>query len=563
MSFIYENNDLIDLLLKAGNQSLQKEAQQASSSGSNGAKNKIVSALPDYNLALKLLYKLQRDLADPNAPPAGTPINVQDNLNAKVEANTANFRTLGDFLTWAANNKLTWKGQRISFTPEEVLENRKNAREKRVDDPSAGAWTFTSLPYNRDDRNIDRQPIRKSVWAHKEPLIEYLSSLRDSTEAKKNNVLKFMVATLIGEVNGHLRFQNEQPISTKPTPETKVDIEPSMVIDVLPPVFTQDNIFEGIDNHPFQNIDPNNPNALTVENLKNETNFKAWLGGRKIKLPVPNTDKTDKIIKYHEVGVLHHNGDPCSAIHFLYRRARHLKNNALGDDLSVPNYSKGVAFYYNAIINYGRNLKDPGTQQSCSVTQLGTSATDPNKDKGTGESGKLTPGSKVTTDFTEKVNNVSRYVPLRLTSINTHDINAFFDQFETLLAPSSPLDQEIRDHHATVTSKMLALGGTLIKPSMTSFAFSGGVESVVGWLKNPRKDYSSFVQALIDIIDATNSAMEIFNTAYGVVKTAEDRPVLSDTNKSIVAGQLQIFKSNMRNLRGWMSEVPKVQGFKK
>jgi hypothetical protein len=351
MSFIYENKLLLQALLEAGG-ALEKKAQDNEQSKQNILENfrdfnqnqEIVKALPDYDLALKLLYNLQRELKDPKAPPAGIPIGTQSG-STQIEANTANFRTLGDFLNWAAANKLTWKNQRFAWTKEEADKDRSIINNN---------WTFTSLPFDRNDRSLDRQPIRTIAYANKDALIEYLAALRDSPETQKNNVLKFMLASLIGEANGFLRIQGEKPIETKTSPKPADNLDPNLIVDILPAILGNDTINENLNNAPFNLFKADNVNALTVEDLKSKSNFTNWLSNRQIKVNLGGKNPTTKVVKVFDP----ESGDPCLAVHILYKRALHLRNAAEGHDQFVTNYSKAINLYINAVTAFGREFTD-------------------------------------------------------------------------------------------------------------------------------------------------------------------------------------------------------------
>ena len=548
MSFIYENDQLVKLLLEAGDSSIKKQAQTGVLSDD---KTNIVKSIPDYKIALKLLYNLQRNLNDPKAIAAGSPIGVEGNPNAEIPANTAHFRTLGDFLTWAAVNKLTWKGKRFAWTPEEVA-----AARGRPNDPTRNAWVFTSLPFNRNDRRIDRQPEEKSVYADKDALVAYLSTLRDGPEAKGNPVLRFMLASLIGETNGYLRINGDQPIDTKPSENPQDTLDPNLIVDMVPNVLSMNSVNEGLNNHPFQNADSTSENALTVNHLKDEGSFKAWLRNKKVKITVPAQNNKPATTMIVSTDPTENNADPCTAIHILYKRALLLRNVAAGDDQTVPNYSKGVALYLLAVTNFGRTLVDPKTGQACAVTQLGTTNA-PGVAPGTSGADGVGKGSA-----TQMLNNVVSYMPLRLGSININDIDAFFRAYEKIITPGTELERAVKEHHAQVSTSKLYIDKMLINYRY-DFPLSGGAESVVKWLSDPRKSYNSFVQHIMLILENTLGAINLFYNSYAVARAGEDRAIFTPEQKSIVAGQLQIAQSNKSKLQEWEYATNSVQGIKK
>lgn len=549
MSFIYENDQLIKLLLEAGDSSINKKAQTGMLPDE---KVSLVKSIPNYELALKLLYNIQRDIDPLSAPSADTPIGVEGNPNAEIPATTAHFRTLGDFLNWAATNKLTWKGKRFAWTPEEVALQR-----GKPNDPTQSAWVFTSLPFNRNDRRIDRQPEEKSVYADKDALVAYLSALRDGPEAKGNNVLRFMLASLIGETNGYLRIKGDKPINTKTSDTPQDNLDPRLVVDVLPSVLSMETLNEGLNLHPFQNVSPDIDGALTVSDLKDAGSFKAWLRNRKVKVTVPAQGGQPAKSVVMSADPTDAESDPCLAVHILYQRATKLASVAEGDDRTVPNYSKAVALYVLAITTYGKTVvgKDG---KPCAVVRPGTTTgVAPGTQPGAGGVGTGKSPS------TQQLNDVIQYMPLNLNSINLNSIDSFFRAYEKLVTDTgSSEEQAIKEHHAYVSTAWQN-----IKPMLTKsdyrFSLIGGAETVVPWLRDPRSSYYPFVKNLSDILNSTFQTIGMFYDSYVRSRSSEDRVIFDPQQKSIVEGQTPIYQSNMRIISRWLNDAGRVQGFKK
>lgn len=342
MSFILEDKNLINHLLKVAQEAAPKPAVTP-------------QTISGYEAATKLLYKLQSDLGDDTAPKATAPISSESPLSGEdSDLKVANLRTLGDFINWLADKRITWDGKRIAWTP---AEHDANPRDPDI----SKAWQFTSLPFDRDDRNeLDRKPITTEAYATKDSLVSYLSYLRDSKEAKENNVFKFMIGSLIGELNGFLRTKGDNPIATKPTAAGPTSaIDPKLVIDVVPAVLDPSNPLQGIEAHPFlENTDQNN--WLQYSDIMSSGAFFNWLRSRKVKVKKGNTTV--------DVNVLDPDGDQCAAIYVLYKRALFLNGPATkGDDVKVPNYTKAAAEYLKNIQVYGKELKTPDGK-ACDVT---------------------------------------------------------------------------------------------------------------------------------------------------------------------------------------------------
>ena len=345
MSFILQDKNLLDYLVKV--------AQQEKPAPIN---RDIISG---YEAATKLLYKLQSGLGDNTAPKATVPIGSEEPIDPEnAQLKVANLRTLGDFIKWLHENKITWDDKRIAWSVDE--------REAEPNDPEISkAWMFSSLPFDRNDRRIDRQPISVSAYANKDRLIAYLTYLRDTPESRENKVFQFMIGTLLGEVNGFLRAKGEKPVETKPAPTGKVEgLDPGIVIDVVPSTLDPANPFDGLDEHPFsQNKDQSN--WLQYSDILTPSAFSSWLRGRKVKVT-----KGDQV---EEVDVLSATGDPCLLLHILYKRAVRLGQISKGDDTLVPNYTKAVEQYIVKVQEYGKSFTG-ADGRPCQVTVEPTSA---------------------------------------------------------------------------------------------------------------------------------------------------------------------------------------------
>src|SRR5579885_1894666 len=216
MSIIYDNKDLMILLAGAGAADLMKQGQVKPPAAGP------VDLIP-YRMVKPFLVQLQRTIDPANAPPKAAPIGTKlDPATANLNADVGNLRTLGDFIQWAAEKKLTWGGKRFAWNSAEEAEAR-----------DAGAWKFDSYPKDRSDRNVvTRAANPVTAYALKPELVEYLTYLRDGpAKDPKNKVLQVMLSKIIGEVNVYLRAYGEDGIDAKAKPgATKSDLDPNMVV---------------------------------------------------------------------------------------------------------------------------------------------------------------------------------------------------------------------------------------------------------------------------------------------------------------------------------------------
>lgn len=499
MSFIFDDKKLLVKLISEGQKAVPKKLDIDTTNPYTITPEMISVS----EAAKRLLFGLQKDLGDPAAPVAAAPIGVEGGAPVDPKELTAfpkDLRTLGDFLQWASQKKLTWDNKRIAWAPGETS----------IPD---SAWEFTSMRTNRDDRQIDRKPEEVKAYADKDALISYLTYLRDSDDAKSNQVLQFMLSTLIGEANGYLRIAKEKPIDLK-TPTTPKDaIDPRTIVDVVPAVLDPNNPTDGLDNHPFKG-NKDELNWLQVSDLKDQNSFMAWLRNRKIKIPAKDKNPAK------EVGALQiDGGDPCLAVHIIYKRALALKNVAAADDGVVPNYSKAVALYMQQVVAFGRMLTS-ADGKNCDVITPGTQTPGASGDKpGTGG-----PAKKVSP---ETIGQIINSMPLNPDNINFNEIESFFRLYEGVVSESGTAlaagaIKSINDARAAMNNaKNKTIRGN------TVYDMTADVTLYANMLQPPA--YQRYLQLMYDldiVVTATKEVVEYFYTQYGKQMNPDDQSLV-------------------------------------
>lgn len=491
MSFIFEDRKLLAELLKSA-QAAQPAAPPAP------AAPVTVDDLSGYEAAKKFLFGLQKDLGDVAAPDAGAPIGTEGEPNPRLlKSFPKDVRSIGDFLIWAANAKLTWNGKRIAWLPEEI-------DQEPITQEKQNAWVFQSYPTDRNDRSIDRKPKNVTAYADKDNLIAYLSYLRDTPEVQSNEVAKFMISSIIGQTNGYLRMKGEQPIDTKTPAKPKDALDPNMIVDVLPSVLDPANPKEGLNSHPYTGYlasKKDELNWLQVSDLKDQSSFYAWLRNRKVKQGTAT------------VGLLDTNSDKCLGIHAVYQRALELKGVAAGDDSFVSGYSRGVALYLDAVTNFGRQLTGPDGKP-CSVVSPGTTnlQTKPQNTSTQQPSAEFDPNA---------VQKVIAALPLRVEVMDFNKIQEFFNEYGKL----NP------DVGQWQNPAMVAMDDALnlMLPSAAAgrrINLMAGPNEIVGWLKPPgpgESNYMLFLNYLNTILDSVGSALTDLKMVNADTDSGESR----------------------------------------
>lgn len=494
MSFIFEDKRLLEELLK--------KAQATPSNAPATPPPVTPDTLSGYEAAKKLLFGLQRDLGDVAAPDAGAPISTEGEPNPQLlKSFPKNVRSIGDFLVWAANAKLTWNGKRIAWLPEEI-------DQEPITPEKQQAWIFQSYPTDRNDRSIDRKPKNVTAYADKDNLIAYLSYLRDTPEVQTNEVAKFMVGSIIGQANSYLRMKGEQPIDTKTPDKPKDALDPTMIVDVFPAVLDPANPKEGLNNHPYTgylSAKKDELNWLQVSDLKDQASFYAWLRNRQIKYYKP-----DKSGAFLTIGLLDVNNDKCIGIHAIYQRALELKGIAPGDDKFVSGYSRGAALYLDAVTNFGRQLTGLDGKP-CAVISAGTQ-----------NAQAVQPGTTPATGYDPNAaRNVVANLPLRVEILDFNKIRQFFEAYKHM-NPNA-------DQWANPAYTSMAAALDLMLPQAAPdgrINLMAGADEVLRWLKPPapgKSNYIPFLNQLSAVLDSVGGALRSFRAENADTDSGEAR----------------------------------------
>lgn len=533
MSFIFEDKKLLTELLK----SAQEKPPVAPA-----APSVTPDTLSGYEAAKRFLFGLQRDLGDVAAPDAAAPIGTEGEPDPKLlKSFPKDVRSIGDFLIWAANAKLTWNGKRIAWLPEEIDQDP-------VTPEKQNAWVFQSYPTDRNDRSIDRKPKNVTAYADKDGLIAYLSYLRDTPEVQNNEVAKFMVSSIIGQTNGYLRMKGEKPIDTKTPDKPKDALDPSMIVDVLPSVLDPANSKAGLNSHPYTgylNSKKDELNWLQVSDLKDQTSFYAWLRNRQVKQPAQNKPGT-----FETVGLLDTNSDKCLGIHLIYQRALELKGVAAGDDAFISGYSRGVALYLEQVMTFGRQLTGLDGKP-CSVATASTENVQATKPGGSGAGqAQYDPAA---------AQKVVASLPLRVEVLDFNKINEFFSEYRKM---NPEVDQWANPAQVAMDDAL-----DLLLPQIAAgrrISLMAGASEVSRWLKPPepgKSNYIPFLNALTAVLDAVGGALQDLKARYADEDSGESR-ITNSTWLARINAQIQgsnsIWRTNNNSIETLKNRVGSV-----
>lgn len=291
-----------------------------------------------------------------------------------TQPDVSNFRTLGDFIRWASDNKLTWKDKRFAWT----------ATESDVQKPT-DARRYDAMHPTRE-RGDTRESLIDQFDVDQKGLVGYLTSIRDN-EALGNKVLEVLIKANINELNS-LNIFSGPPIDPKSSALLTKDILDDFIVDG----FGSSNLLEedqwnrGLESAP---LFVTSSVTLKGKDVKSVGAFQAWFGT----LKTINKEKFEASATGAEgiVSALSPDGDPCLVFYILHKRANYLKDRAAGFAQSNPtdfgNYAKYVDAYLAMLDRLQGIVKDPATGASCSLTsptvgpEFGTKAPGKGADK--------------------------------------------------------------------------------------------------------------------------------------------------------------------------------------
>jgi hypothetical protein len=488
---LFNNTSLINDLLKIGAKDLLKFSQSNS---------------PEvYELANKMLIDLQREIDPKSAPPKTSPLTSEKPVNLS----STNLVNLGDFITWAADNKLLWNNKRFAWKEKEQM-------------PS-DVWQFSGYTFNRDRNPNNRQPDSVTLYASKPELLSVLKYLRDSKENNDNKVMQVMIGRSIDEINEKL--SPKEKISSKPQESAKMDLDPNAVVDGIHNYLDEDNPLTYIDGWRTNFRDANN--KITVAILNDLSRFKLFINNLIVK------SKQDPV--GHLVSGEY--SDPCLAIRILHKRASHLVYNVgESNDEKVPNYSKMTKLYLKKIEEISSTFRDK-SGKPCSI-ETATSTTTPSSPSST-EPGKEGLTAVKLQQLSSLIND---NLPLKFENIDVSRITYFitkYNEFETSIR---------KNDIVSLTTQLFSINGQIVN-------FTGNRSNLIVDLKDHTIDMllslikinenkiaiRQFIVLLTNLVATTIEVVNMLDSTYG--------KYLSSNLQSLLNQQKTIARQNIEDLK--------------
>lgn len=542
MSFINHDEELANILSVIGANHLNKYGQYTNTDYKN------------YELAKKLLIDLQRQIDHENAPPVASPIGTEHYTPVKLS--DVELRNIGDFITWAARNKITWNGKPFAWTPQDYQAGNVP--------PEAGEFSAYKINRERDDR---RQPVKVTAYALKNELISFIEQLRDSEENKNNRVMQVMIGKLINQVNDNLP-EGDPKVTPKPketkTPDVTLN---NIIVDGLPSVLDPENPYDGIEKWHSNFSDA--PVKLNASIIDNKGMFKNWLLNLKIKAKDGVHIGTENVNMPESDNI-------CIAVNIIYKRAFFLANQ-VGDahDAEVPNYSKMADLYLKQIQEVGRTFTGKNGEPCPVITPI-SGGVKPGEGKDSIPGGTTTPGGTSGPgglgaggeDVISIMNSLltNNILPYSMQDIDTHRIQVFLDNMKKIFTVDT--NPQVQQRSSTITSyindvekdiKNLQNYFTLGVPPLT---VGGGIDQIIPMVKPGVGNIVQVILGYMKIVKETEIVLNAFRSWYGP-RLKDPRLGLTklydDVNKQLDS----IKPANWSVLQQWFSQARQQSTIKK
>jgi len=377
MSFIYNDKNLIESLLKAGLDFENKFNKRAVDPNAPAAGTPVQTAPPGSSvatpaaagspvtpptvtpgspapltpnrtpediakqsiteniaLAKKLLEHRLREV-DPKSAETASHISSDTDTGLKM----TDLVNLGTLIRFLATNNIKYDGQPIAYK----YDPNNQAITKLNDDNNA---VFISATTGTE---VDFQKEEEGYIANKTLLANYLKHLRAKSQG--NPVFRTPVGKMIDQLNMRFPTPLVEPVK-KSEPGKPAEPADNVVLDSLVKIMT---IHAG-------NPQLKGPVVLTARDIRTDTNLNAWLSSNNIAWQIGEElgkwTADERTFVFGDVK----NYNKCGIVHVLYTRARNLVGNA-----QTPEQKANYTYYMTQMLETGRQMTGPdGT--ACPVT---------------------------------------------------------------------------------------------------------------------------------------------------------------------------------------------------
>jgi len=480
MSFIYENKNLIEALVKAGLDFENKFNKNAQAPTSPAA-----PPIQDWQTHINEIAKklVEHRLREVDQRSAETASHISsDNEVSLTMPNLVNLGTLTRFLQ---QNNIKYDGQTIAYKY-----NPENQEITKLND--AGNAAFISATTG-EQANFEK--LEESFVANRTLLENYLKHLRQKSQGTP--VFKVAVRKMIEQFKARFPNSTIQDIK-RSEPGQPADLADNVDLDNLVKIMT---INAG-------NPQLKGPVVLTAKDIRTDTSLNAWLSDNQIewKTAGPNAAGTnDSGIETSYVFGDVKNYDRCGIVHVLYTRAKYLVGSATTQEQKT-NY----IYYMNQILQTGRQMTGPDGKLCPVTTAPGAVPAQAAQSGQSGQQGKPgQAGTEKDAKLNDFINNAQHYLPFEDGAIDFERIKIFLKKLIELND-----DPDFLSTVSNITNKINTYVGevnNMLKSPSTRFTLTYDSDTIASRLK-PNVSPVQLIRSLQTIIDLAKQAVDLMKS---------------------------------------------------
>ena len=386
-----------------------------------------------------------------------------------------NLESLGDFVHWLTQSKITVSGQRVSYDVPEITSQ-----------PPAG-WVLYRLETHAatpDQRGTDPG----GFYVNPKLLETYITQLQSYETQNPNRTMRFQLGRLIEEANQDLGTN----VSSQYQAPEKV-LRDTVILDNVPDTFVD------VKSSGYGGDIP-----LTYGDLKDEMTYNSWLKNKGIQFLGQVEGKPSKI----PFGAPEF--DACAILKILMYRASH------------KSYTSAEEKEQGQI--YARQVSNVAKAANCDLS--GQAAAPGSADRQGGQ--KQDAGSAGANGMTGQqlqsvINEIIDALPLQLQNIDFNRIKTFQGQMAQLMGNNPTVTNYISS-----TNDLMSKATALTKSGDTFFQLGISPTAVVNMLKPNAQGFAAanfftLVQLLDQIVDNVRAMVGYFMSAYASKVTDQQR----------------------------------------
>jgi hypothetical protein len=492
MSFIQQDQNLIDQLLKSALEFETKFTKQGQEAANNT--QQATTALQTQIKNLQDQINPSGVAKDPNATPT---ISHAGDASTAPELKSENLEGLGALTSWLVNNAITVDGQRVAYDIRQ--------------DPKSENYQLYQLEPNAGLLEVqDRSKATQGYFVDPALLNKYLVSLQAYVAKNPNQPLQVQLTKIVQEANKDLGANIKEQYQA---PEKA--LSDNVVLDDVPKdlMDTRSSLIGG-------------GVPLTYGDIKDDQTFNKWLNDHSISIKVGDKQAMINNPDFDKRGVLN----------ILFERARFKVSRATDEE------SKEKATIY------ARQVQSIASQNNFHLGANPGSSSD--MQGGNQKSNQQNQQNQNTSaNSANLIKEIVDTLPLALQNIDFNRIREFFGKMAQLMSNNPTVMSYISN-----TEQLMQKTSALTANQDTVFQLGISPESLARMFadqKTPGKVFYPFVQLLDTIIDNVRAVINYFVSQYGnQINDSQRALVYGQIGRR--PDDSSIYSRNVEYLANWM-----------